>query len=73
MTIRRKATPIYTNNVTAEPDMFVDANKGQLHLKESAAEAIDQGKPLGSLVKDDFDGDMRDSSPDIGADEYVRP
>ena len=69
MTVRGNATPVYNNNVNAEPDMFLDLKKGDLHLRETANKVIDQGIPLGSFVNDDIDGDERGLSPDIGADE----
>ena len=51
-------------------DLFVDGAAGDLHLAPSALEAIDQGLVLApGLCTDDIDGDPRDSTPDIGADE----
>lgn len=47
-------------------DHFVDAAGGDCHLASGSA-AIDAGGDVG--VVDDFDGDLRDASPDIGADE----
>ena len=44
---------------------------GDLHLDPGATDAIDQGTP--GFCTDDIDGEARDSSPDIGADEYVAP
>ncbi|MCB9570055.1 MAG: right-handed parallel beta-helix repeat-containing protein [Myxococcales bacterium] len=45
---------------------FVDQAGGDLHLAPGSA-AIDAGGDVG--VVDDFDGDARDASPDVGADE----
>jgi hypothetical protein len=51
-------------------DLFVDGAAGDLHLAPSALEAIDQGVVLApGLCTDDIDGEPRDSTPDIGADE----
>ncbi|MCY1062340.1 right-handed parallel beta-helix repeat-containing protein [Nannocystis sp. SCPEA4] len=50
-------------------DHFVDAAAGELHLAPGSA-AVDAA-PAG-LVVDDFDGQARDASPDVGADELVR-
>ncbi len=47
---------------------FVDAAAGDLHLTPNSV-AIDAGEDVG--VNDDFDGDARDQSPDIGADEQL--
>jgi hypothetical protein len=50
--------------------LFVDGAGGDLHLAPSASAAIDQGVVLApGLCTDDIDGDPRDSTPDIGADE----
>jgi len=48
--------------------LFVDGAGGDLHLAESAGSAIGQGVNAG--VATDIDGQIRDSDPDIGADEY---
>jgi hypothetical protein len=42
---------------------------GDLHLLETATGAIDQGVDTG--LSDDFDGNLRDAAPDVGADEWV--
>ncbi|MBD3243976.1 MAG: hypothetical protein GF331_25510 [Chitinivibrionales bacterium] len=47
-------------------DWFVDPSTGDLHLTPSATEALDAA--LG-FATDDWDGDERPKSPDIGADE----
>jgi len=54
--------------------LFVNGGGGDLHLAAGASAAIDQGAavPVG-MCTDDIDGDARDSSPDIGADELVTP
>jgi hypothetical protein len=52
-------------------DRFVDAAGGDAHLDTANAGAlIDAGAcVLGAPVDDDFDGDLRDANPDVGADE----
>jgi hypothetical protein len=48
---------------------FVDAAGGDLHLADGSS-AIDAGVVLAAGVADeDIDGDARDGSPDVGADE----
>jgi hypothetical protein len=66
---RDGASGTMTGNVTdAEASWFVEAGAGNLHLTSSATSAIDQGAPLDD-VPEDIDGDSRDPSPDVGADE----
>ncbi len=70
---RDGATATVTNNLTtAVAALFVDPANGDLHLKSTAAAAIDKGLAL-SDVTVDWDGDARPagSAPDIGADEYL--
>lgn len=51
---------------------FVDADAGDLHLVGGST-AIDAGVGLAGGVADaDYDGDVRDAMPDVGADERVR-
>ncbi len=55
----------FVNALQPAPDL-------DLHLRDTASEAIDLGLILpNDAVVDDFDGDARDGSPDHGADEYV--
>jgi hypothetical protein len=58
------------NREGAESALFVDAAGGDLHLA-SDANVADAGVPLDgdSAVTHDIDGELRDSSPDVGADE----
>ena len=50
--------------------LFVGGSVGNLHLDPGAAAAIDQGVTLAAgLCADDIDGELRDATPDIGADE----
>lgn len=57
-------------NISDNPDtsQFVNAAANDLHLVPGAA-AIDAGVP--TSVTEDIDGDPRDASPDVGADEYL--
>lgn len=49
---------------------FVDAAGGDLHLVDGST-AIDAGVGLpAGLADEDFEGDLRDGSPDVGADEH---
>lgn len=72
---RDGASGTQAGNLESAPlSLFVDGAGGDLHLTSGAAAAIDQGVAVGAGVcTDDVDGDLRDSSPDIGADEYVAP
>ncbi|MDP2306100.1 MAG: right-handed parallel beta-helix repeat-containing protein [Pseudomonadota bacterium] len=56
-----------SGNVTPTAADFVDAASGDLHLADGSA-AIDAGA-VTEGVTDDIDGDARDATPDIGADE----
>jgi hypothetical protein len=49
--------------------LFVDPAAGDLRLKASAVEAIDQGVPLKGLT-DDIDRRARGARPDLGAAEF---
>ena len=55
------------NNQNSGWGMFVDVPAGDLHLK-SGASPIDAGSDVG--VSTDIDMEARDSTPDIGADEF---
>lgn len=60
------------NLESAPGSLFVDATAPDLHLLSTASTAIDQGEGLAAGVCDaDYDGQGRDSSPDVGADEFV--
>jgi hypothetical protein len=50
---------------------FVDPARGNLHLKETALEAIDKGLPQVEVVED-FDRQRREAKQDIGADELIK-
>lgn len=65
----RGGTATRAGNLENAPlSLFVDGAGGDLHLTESASSAIDRGVSAG--VTTDIDGQTRDTSPDIGADEY---
>ena len=50
--------------------LFVGGSVGNLHLDPGAAAAIDRGVTLAAgLCADDIDGELREATPDIGADE----
>ncbi|MBZ0137207.1 MAG: hypothetical protein K8I27_12645 [Planctomycetes bacterium] len=58
------------NNVTnAQASWFVSASTGDLRLVSTATSAIDQGQ-VHAQVADDYDGNARGGSPDIGAHEF---
>jgi hypothetical protein len=63
------------NYTQASAAMFLDASTGDLHLVESAANAIDRGVDFATAVPTDWDGQQRyqGDRPDIGADELGRP
>lgn len=60
------------NLESASNGLFVDPVNGDLHLLPGTANAINRGVSLTAGEADiDFDGDLRDGSPDIGADEFI--
>jgi len=65
------AATLSSNLVTATPAIFVNPAVGDLHLKPSATNAIDQA-PVVPGVTHDVDGEARPrgARPDIGADEF---
>ncbi len=53
---------------------FIDPAGGDLHLTDGSLAPIDAGVPLAAGLADrDFDGDDRDTLPDVGADEFPTP
>ena len=55
----------------ASTALFTDIYSPDLHLLSTATAAIDQGVPIaGGYADHDIDGELRDATPDIGADEY---
>jgi hypothetical protein len=59
-----------SNNVTTDPS-FAAPSANDFHLTSSSTNCIDQGFDVFSDVPDDFDGEDRDTSPDIGAYKFV--
>jgi hypothetical protein len=52
--------------------MFVHTPSGDLHLAPLGTDAIDNADPTwADQVLEDYDGDLRDATPDIGADEFM--
>lgn len=61
----------FRNNLIADfTHAFADPERGDLHLKGAAVEAIDRGIVLAE-VSEDVDGQPRGTKPDVGADELV--
>jgi Right handed beta helix region len=72
---RDGATGNVANNIqNASSDMFVDPANNDLHLRSTAALAIDAA-PAHPDVTDDYDGQLRPTSGasprDLGADEFI--
>ena len=68
--IRDNATGDIQGNLGNSPgSIFVDVLSGDLHITSNAPSVIDQGYTQYDQIGFDIDGDARDSSPDIGADE----
>ncbi|HUW82310.1 MAG TPA: Calx-beta domain-containing protein, partial [Phycisphaerae bacterium] len=60
-----------TGNITGSnvwPSWFVDPLNGDLHLTNQATPALDAAPSLAE-VTDDYDGEARSATPDLGADE----
>jgi hypothetical protein len=72
ITMRDGGTAVLEGNlVDVGTEHFVDAAAGDLHLVAGSS-AIDAAVDVaGTEVVDDIDGDARDGTPDVGADEYV--
>jgi len=68
-----QATP--DGNIEYAPlSWFTDIAAGDLHLTVAAATAVDAGVSLeAGLCESDIDGQARDTSPDVGADEFGLP
>ncbi len=72
---RGGAAKLSRNVENAPLSLFVNAARGDLHLRAEARTAIDRGATLTpGLCRYDMDGDERPSgrAPDVGADEFVR-
>ncbi len=60
-----------SGNVTGDvTDAFVDVPAGDLHLKSNLADVVDAATRLPEVDRD-IDGDLRDETPDVGADELA--
>ncbi len=69
ITERDGAMGTVTDNLEMAPlDLFVSPATGDLHLRDDATAAIDQGVALEDAGLD-LDGEPRDAMPDFGADE----
>ncbi len=70
---RNDASATQAGNLSNAPlSLFADDAGGDLHLGTAASDAVDQGVSIqGNDCTHDIDGDPRDSTPDIGADEVV--
>jgi len=61
----------FSNNLIKDvTDDFIDPKHGNLHLKNTAIEAIDRGMTLAEVVED-FDRQKREAKTDVGADELI--
>ncbi|MGB2865334.1 MAG: right-handed parallel beta-helix repeat-containing protein [Sedimentisphaerales bacterium] len=61
----------FLNNLIKDfTDGFIDPVRGNLHLKDTAIEAIDKGIVRAEVVED-VDRQQREAKPDIGADELI--
>lgn len=71
---RDGASTLLTNTEYAPLNLFVDIAAGDLHLVDQASDPVDAGTVLAAgLCDDDFDIQIRDAAPDIGADEFGSP
>ncbi len=61
----------FLNNLVKDlTSVFVDPERGNLHLTDAAPGIVGQGAAIDDVV-DDIDGESRVVSPDIGADELT--
>ncbi len=68
------AATLDANISSASQAWFVDANSGDLHLASNDLPPTGAGSVLApGLADDDIDNQVRDSSPDVGADETNQP
>jgi len=67
---RDGAVATVEGNIESAPlSWFENVPTGDLHLTALATTPVDGGVHLGGLCDTDFDDDLRDSQPDVGADE----
>ena len=71
---RDGASAVLAGNLDFQPlTLFLSVGEGNLHLRSGATVAIDKGVLIGGgICSGDIDGDPRDLTPDVGADEVVR-
>lgn len=71
----RGGTGYALSNLEYAPlNLFVDVALGDLHLVDPSSSPVDAGAVLPTgLCDGDFDGQLRDDAPDIGADEMGQP
>ena len=63
-----------TNMENAPPSLFTDVASGDLHLVDPLSSPVGAATTLPPGICDgDFDGQRRDASPDVGADEFGQP
>lgn len=71
---RGGASTLLTNIEYAPQGFFTDVAAGDLHLVDQASSPVDAGTALaGGLCEADYDAQVRDTAPDIGADEIGSP
>jgi hypothetical protein len=70
---RNNAVANLVGNLEDVPlEWFQNIAAGDLHLTAQASSAVDQGVSLAAGLADtDIDGELRDATPDVGADEYL--
>ena len=60
------------NNLVKDlTSVFVDPERGNLHLRDAAPGIVDEGVVLDEVIED-IDRESRAGRPDIGADELTR-
>ena len=65
---------VATNTEYAPLALFADVAAGDLHLVDPGSSSVGGGTVLApGLADTDFDGQLRDAAPDIGADEVGQP
>jgi hypothetical protein len=74
MRVETQSAVQFAGNVTREvADAFVDAAKGDLHLRAPANGIVDAAERVERVeVANDIDGQRRDERADVGADEWSR-
>jgi len=72
---RNGATANLTTNIVGAPaSWFASIANGDLHLVDPGSAPVNAATPLAAgLCDSDIDGEIRDSAPDIGADELGEP